>query len=133
MKTLQKIVNSFRISPHGITLFTLGIISLADAVDAVLHPRATPLQFLMGCAAGPSLTTTGIVYIITNVGIYHRFIAGMQKHGFSEWHIQDHVQNYCERQAYKAAARALGFEVEFDKANASVLSEQKNYTWLPEV
>ena len=130
MKTLEKIVNGFRISPHGITLCLAGVLNLGGVI--LHHGSEDPVHHVAQVFVGPPLIF-GISFMAYSIYVYNSFIAGLKEHGFTEWHVRRHLSHYCDRQAYKAAAHALGFGEQFDATNRKFPAEEKMFKWMPEI
>jgi|GEM_PF-6291533 len=132
MKTLDKIVNLIRISPHGLTLSSAGIIL---ATDSIFHYVGIPngaagTEIIIGTIA----VMVGDLYIARGEMRYRKFKKNILKEGMPEKHsIQNELNHYCNRQAFRAAAYATGFKEEFDSARNDMPKRYLQNSWMPEI
>ena len=133
MDSLEKIVNTIRIAPHGIIPTAIGAGLLADFVffpGSVEH-LPTAMQY-MHLSTMLFCMTWGPQFVVRGIEKYRRFKRGIEEHGFNREHVEKNLLWYCERQAYKAAAYSCGFGREFDEINHNYDGE-KDYMWVPEI
>lgn len=130
--TLEGIINTVRISPHGF----VGLVGTALFLDATqdggLHAQLPHWAQATQVWTGLFLNTlSGLVpFGFIKYFEYKRFI---KNHGFDARHVDVSIKPYCNRQAYKAAAYSLGYREEFDQVNSSKPKYEKHYHWMPEL
>jgi hypothetical protein len=129
---LESVINTVRISPHG-AIGLIGAGLLIDASrDGALHAQlphwAQMTEFYVGLF-GSQLAGLG-PYGVLKYAHYRRVI---RKHGFDARHAHTAIGTYCNRQAYKAAAYALGYREEFDAVNQCKPAYEKAFNWVPEL
>lgn len=131
MKTLEKIVNTVRICPHGtvVGIIALGL-SIAYFNQAFSDPnlfssiKGYGSLFLVGMSLG------NISHSLTK---YSKTKEILKNHGFNKKHVKVNLRHYCDRQAYKAAAYSCGFSKEFNEVNKKYPKELKIFSWVPEL
>ncbi len=133
MKPLEKIVNYFRIAPHGFIPMTVAAGLTADKVlNLGLYENLSPhLQKIDSLLRGGCIIWS-CPHILGGVEKYIRFKKFVKEHGIKKNHVELNLEFYCERQAYKAAAYSCGFRGEFNEINQNFVGK-KYCTSIPEI
>jgi len=134
MNALERLVNEFRISPHGITLLAIGSILTIDRILGLGIYENLPLGLqIFDSSLGGACLGSGIFYTSYCSRNYREFKEEIQENGLQKEMVERELKTYCKRQAYKAAAYATGNGKEFDEINHAYPKEKKYFKWMPEV
>jgi len=132
MRSLEKIVNFVRISPHGLASMSFAGILIAD-MNYKLAEENPLLPYLIAESVTTGISLGfGSAILAYGIGNYRRFKKTLNKRGIDKRHVEKNLEIYCDRQAYKAAAYSCGLGEEFDKVNRSYTGK-RHFRWMPEV
>ena len=132
MKTIDKIINKIRISPHGIIPPIVGLGLIADkTLNLGLYDNLpTELQNLDILAM--TYLSNFSLFLTYGIPKYNQSKKFVKENGIDKRNVEKNLRHYCDRQAYKAAAYKCGLGKEFNEINKSYKGE-KLYKWMPEI
>jgi len=128
---LKKAITPIRLSPHGVTLITLGAVTwyLGNTL-----PKDFPLYPLFGVGMGSlggGILGYGIGSYNHGLYTYLKSIKNIKKYGsLEEKSIHRNAKHYCSRQAARTAAINHNLQQEFDQHFATYTGEMQ-YKYLP--
>ena len=131
---LEKIVNRFRISPHGILPTALATSMVTDRIfNLGFYENLPPNIQDTIPETSAVLFLFGFFHLKYGIEKYRDFRHNIIHMGLNENHVKTKLKYYCSRQAYKAAAYSLGFGEDFNRINREFPNEEKYFRWVPEI
>ncbi|MDP3966077.1 MAG: hypothetical protein Q8Q04_00925 [archaeon] len=132
MKPLDKIVNTIRISPHGITASIIGTGMILDRVCNLGIYDSLPegLKPIYNVSFGQIFGVSS--FLANGIPKYFKTKKLLKKSGIDKRHVEKNLVHYCDRQAYKAAAYECGMGKQFDEINKNY-EGGRHFKWMPEI